>query len=364
MHLNYGGAEIGLLTTLKNIDRSRFDCTVLSIEKKGVLGHEIENLGLKVIYLDDNARLFNLRLLAKIVQVLDREKPHILHTSLFYANFFGRIAALLKRPSVIITEERSMYTEKKFYHVVCDRILSTFTDKIIVCSNSVLEFTIKQEKIRRGKFYLIYNSPDTERFDILETKEQLRKQYGFSNGHFIVGVVGSVIPKKGHMFLIEAAINLTKHLPELKILIVGDGDCKQSLLSLAEAAGLQEKVIFLGARKDVPALMKIMDVFVLPSLQEGFPRTLLEAMYVGLPVIATSISGIPEIVVSGENGLLIPPENSKAIEDSVLRFYKNTSFGYKLGYNARKTIQLRFMPQKYINRLESLYLELIGNAEE
>jgi len=363
-HLNYGGAEVGLLTTLKYINRSHFDCIVISIGKKGAIGEEIEKLGFKVIYLDDDARLFNVYLIIKIARILSREKPDILHTSIFYANFFGRLAALFKRPKAIITEERSMYTQKRFYHVFFDRILSTFTDKIIVCSNSVLEFTVKQEKIKKEKFCLIYNVPDTERFDIPETKEELRLKYNFSNGHFILGSVGSLIPKKGHRFLIEAAIELTKHIPELKIVIVGDGESKQTLSSLTEKADLQEKFIFTGARKDVPELMKIMDVFILPSLQEGFPRTLLEAMYIGLPIIATNISGIPEIIINGENGLLIPSKNSKAIEDSVLDIYRDINLRNRLGRNARKTIQSRFLLQNYVNRLEGLYLDLMGNIKE
>ena len=364
VHLNYGGAEVGLLTTLKNIDRNRFVCTILSIEKKGLIGLEIERLGFKVLYLDDSARLFNLRLIGKIIRILDKEKPDILHTSLFYANFFGRLAALFRRPSVVIIEERSMYTEKRFYHIFCDRILSTFTDKIIVCSNSVLEFTIKQEKIKKEKFYLIYNVPDTERFDISYTKRQVRAKYGFSNESFIIGMVGSVIPKKGHRFLIDAANKLSKQIPELKILVVGDGESKQALLSKVKAFGLQDKVIFLGVREDIPALMKIMDVFVLPSLQEGFPRTLLEAMYIELPVIATNISGIPEIVVNGENGLLIPPEDSKAIESCVSILYRDIALRNRLGHNAREAIQSNFMPKNYVDRIEGLYLKLTGNTEE
>ena len=166
VHLNYGGAEIGLLTTLKSLDKSRFDPIVVSIEKKGIVGEMIEKSGFKVIYLNDKARIFNIPLIPKIVRILRSEKPDILHTSLFYANFFGRIASLFKKPPIIVSEERSMYTEKKFYHVILDKILSVFTNKIIVCSKSVLDFTSKQEKIEKNKFHLIYNAVDQERFNI------------------------------------------------------------------------------------------------------------------------------------------------------------------------------------------------------
>lgn len=160
VNLNYGGAEFGLLRTLKNINKNEFDCSVVSIEKKSPIGEEIEHLGFQVIYLNSKARLFNLFLITKVVRILAYQRPDILHTCLFYANFFGRVASLFHKPPVIITEEHSMYIEKKFFHVILDKILSNLTDKIIVSSNSVLDFIVKQEGIKKDKFYLIYNAVD------------------------------------------------------------------------------------------------------------------------------------------------------------------------------------------------------------
>lgn len=359
VHLNYGGAEVGLFTTLKNINRDEFDCIIVSIEKKGAIGEEIEKIGFKVMYLNDNARLFNLALIGKIWGLLKEMNPDILHTSLFYANFLGRMAAFSARPKAIITEERSMYTEKRFYHVFIDKILSRFTDKIIVCSNSVLDFTVRQEGISRDKFYLIYNAIDAQRFDIKESKEQLRVKYGFSDSDFIVGSVGSVISKKGHIYLIKSAVDLNATIPNLKVVIIGDGADKDGLMRLSGALMLKDIIVFLGVRKDIPQLMKIMDVFVLPSLQEGFPRTLVEAMYTGLPVVASNLSGIPEIVTDGQNGFLAPPRDSIAIRDRISDLYNQPELRSKFKTNARRTVETGFMPDYHINRLEGLYRGLI-----
>lgn len=360
VHLDYGGAEVGLLTTLKNIDRSKFDCVIVSIEKKGAIGEEIEKLGFRVLYLDDRAGLSNISLIFKIIKILKAEKPDILHTSLFYANFFGRVAAIFKRVPIIITEERSMYTEKKFYHVIIDRLLSLFTDKIIACSNSVLDFTVKQEGIPREKFFLIYNAVDRERFNISESKEDLRAKLGFSKNDFVIGTVGSVIPKKGHINLIKAVLAIKDAAPSCKLLIIGDGEKREELSSFVKSAGLDGRVFFLGPRKDIPQLMKCMDIFVLPSLQEGFPRTLLEAMYSGLCVIASNISGIPELIDDGENGFLIHPGNINSIADKISEVYKNQDLREKIGLAAKKKIELYYKPEDYAKNLENLYLQLMG----
>ena len=360
-HLNYGGAELGLLTTLSNIHRKRFRCLIVCIEKKGPIGVEIEKLGFEVIYLNHKARLFNLLPLVKIIRIIHKYGPDILHSSLFYANFYSRIATLLKRTPIIITEERSMYYEKRLYHIWIDRILSRLTDKIVVCSRSVLEFTKQQEKIPEEKFYLIYNAVDEKRFAVHKTKTELRNKYGFLNNEFIVGTVGSVIPKKGHLFLIKAAESFCYQIPHCKVLIIGDGDSKEQLKNMAVVKRLSPFFTFINATKDIPELMKIMDIFVLPSLQEGFPRVLVEAMYMGLPVIASSISGIPEIVLDGETGILVPPGDSEYICQNVLTLYRNRDLAQKMAARARQQIEAKFTSRDYTNKLEGLYEELLSS---
>ncbi len=358
VHLNFGGAEVGLLTTLKNIDTKRFDCEVVSIEKKGAIGEEIEKLGFKVTYLDDDARLFNLSLIFKIKDILKKVNPDILHTSLFYANFFGRVAAIFHKPKAVITEERSMYTEKKFYHVLIDRVLAFFTDKIIVCSESVLNFTIKQEKIGPGKFYLIYNAVDAARFDIKKSKIDLRKELGLSQDDLVLGSVGSVIPKKNHRFLIESYAAISDKLKNSTLIFVGEGESKKELMELTYKLGIKDKVRFFGQRNDIPELMKAMDVFILPSLQEGFPRTLIEAMYTGIPSIATNISGIPEILKDGENGFLIEPGDTGLLTKRILELSMDRKLREKIGAEAKKTIESGYLPDGYAKKLEALYGEL------
>lgn len=355
--LVYGGAEIGLLRTLKTIDKGRFECCVVSIEKKGALAEEIEKLGVRVIYLNSQARLFNLTLIFKIARLLSRERPDILDCCLFYANFFGRAASLFCRPKVVIAEEHCVYGEKRFYHIMLDKFLSYFTDRIIACSDSVIDFTNRQEGIGKEKFYLLHNAVDAARFDIAESKEGLKAGYGFGSEDFIVGTVGTLIYRKGHKYLIEAASFIKRDIPRLKVLIIGSGPIKNELEGLAMRAGVKDNVVFMGSRQDIPGLMKVMDVFAFPSLEEGFPIAILEAMYLGLPVIASSISGIPEVITDAEDGFLVEPKNSRALADRILAVYRDRGLGGKIGFNARNRIAAKFLPGHYISGLQNLYLE-------
>ena len=362
VNLNYGGAETGLLRNLKNLNKDIYDPCVVSIEKRGTVGEKIEQLGIEVVYLNDKGRLFSPGLMIKIAKILEEKKPDILQTSLFYANFYGRIAAIFFKPKAVIIEEHSTYFEKKFYHILIDKLLSIFTDKIIACSKSVLYFTAKQEGIKKDKFFLIYNAVDEKRFNVPASKSDLRKKYGFSENDFIVGTVGMVIPIKGHRFIVEAASSLQNVIPGLKVLIIGDGEGKDALERSVRSGNLEKKVIFMGERQDVPELMKIMDIFVLPSLQEGFPMTILEAMYTGLPVIASDISGIPEIIENGENGLLIPPSDVSLLKEKIIALYNDVNLRARYGSNARKKIESGYLPEHYMFKLEGLYQSLLNNG--
>lgn len=363
VHLRYGGAEVGLLTTLKNIDRSRYDCSVVSIEPAGEIGRRIEKLGYEVIYLNSSATLFNIALIWRIAGIMRKKKPDILHASLFYANYFGRMAALFSRPGSIVTEERSMYTEKRFYHILIDRMLSAVTDSIIVCSNAVLEFTAIQERISKDKFRLIYNSVDSDAFNINDTRESVRGENGFSKDDFIIGTIGSLIPKKGHEFLVEAVARIQASTPNLKLMLVGDGSARGELEELVRSRGLNSRTVFLGWRSDIPRLMKSMDVFVLPSLQEGFPRTIVEAMYAGLPVIASRIGGIPEIVTDGQNGFLSEPGDAGSIAKNIESLSVDKRLRERLGANARAGIISSYLPVHYMSQLEALYGELAESSK-
>jgi L-malate glycosyltransferase len=361
VHLDYGGAERGLLTTLRFLDRSRFLAEVVSIEPKGRVGAEIEALGVPVTYLNRRAGIADMRIASGILRIMRRFKPDIIHSSLFYANLHARIAACAQPHTRVITEERSMYTEKRFYHVALDCLLSLRTDAVIVCSRAVLEFTRRQEHLPEKIFRLLYNAVDTPRFTPAMTLSDARAAAKLDPDAFIAGTVGTLIPKKNQSALLSAAAGARAHIPNLQVVIIGDGPLKNDLEKQATALGIRDIVKFPGAQQDLAPWYYSMDAFVLPSLQEGFPRTIVEAMYCGVPVIATRISGIPEIIEEGKNGFLVEAGGHSGIIESLRALFRNPSLRKEIGLRNQERIRAEFTPEQYIAKLQVIYTQLLGS---
>lgn len=356
-NLIVGGAEELRLTLLKHINRDKFDITVCNIENNGVIGEEIEKLGFSVINLNRRCVFWDIRIILDLYKLIKKKHYDIVQTSLFYANLHGRIAAYLAKTPVIISEEHSIY-EWKARHpifILADKILSKITNRIIACSNSVKEFTIKQEKIPADKFITIHNCIDINKFSIAATKEQLREHYGFSKDEKIVIIVGSLREQKGHKYLLEAFARVKEAIPESKLLIIGSGPEEYRLRNLSKKFNITNSVVFMGIRRDIPQLLKMSDLFVLPSLREGFGIVLLEAMVSGLAIVATAVDGILEVVVEGETGILVPPSDAKALADSIVTILSDEIKRIEFGVNAKKRVKSDFTPEKYIEKLTQLY---------
>lgn len=356
-NLIVGGAEELRLTLLKHIDRGKFDITVCNIENNGVIGEEIEKLGFTVMNLNRRCVIWDIRIILDLYKLIKKKHYDIVQTSLFYANLHGRIAAYLAKTPVIISEEHGIYGWKARHpiFIFADKILSKITNRIIACSNSVKEFTVKQEKIPTDKFITIHNCIDIDKFSITATKEQLREHYGFGKDEKIVIIVGSLRELKGHKYLLEAFKMVRKKISNVKLLIVGSGPLEGKLRNQSQLLNCEDSIVFMGLRRDIPQLLKMSDLFVLPSIEEGFGIVLLEAMVSGLAVIATKIDGIPEVVVNGITGILVSSEDSKILEHNIITLLQDTKLRTEYANNGREHVLRYFTPKSYIDKLEELY---------
>lgn len=363
--LGIGGAEQLLLTTLKYLNRDKFSLVVYCIGKNGKIANEIEALDIKVTPLNEKMCLWNLGAVFGLLKIFREEKPYIVHTHLFYANYFGRIAAVLARiPVVIITEHGAHSSFKKFYHHWIDFILSLFSNKIIAVSDSVRRYLIEHSLIFNRKIKVIYNAVDFDKFErrIGQSNRLLmRRKLGFDQADFLIGCVSKLSACKGQHFLIEALCEIKKSFPQIKLCMVGwdTGSFQEQLENLAEAKGVIENVSFLGGRDDIPEILGAFDLFVLPSLSEGFGLSLIEAMYTGLPVVATRRDGILEIIDDRRDGLLVPPADSGALAARVIELLNDSNAREALGRNAKEKVEKLFSPVDYINKLESCYEDLL-----
>lgn len=367
--LGIGGAEQLLLTTLKYLDRERFVAVVYCIGADGKMKKEIEALNVSVIALNKNMRFWNLSAVLNLMKVFRREKPHIVHTHLFYANYFGRIAAAITRVPVVVTTEHGTHGYfKKFYHHLADFLLAIFTYRIIAVSGAVKEYMQKNTFISESKISVIYNAVDFDRFKRIDEfdRNAIRRSLLSSDSGFVIGCVSNLAPWKGQFHLLRAFVKVRQALPGTKLCIIGRGtaDFKHRLESFAKENNISGDVRFLGERRDIPQMLKALDLFVFPSLTEGLGISLLEAMYMKLPVIAFATEGILEVVEDNKDGILVRRGDDQSLSEEIISLLKDSEKMKRMGLNARKKVEMFFSPEVYIKKLESFYADSINKNDK
>lgn len=357
--LGIGGAEELRLTILKYIDRQKYDIRLCCLVKKGEIAKEIENLGFRVDVVGTSERLFDIRSLFVLISYLKQNKFDIVQTCLPAPNLFGRLAALFAKVPYIIIEEHSYYERYNPYlgylFRTINKILSRYTYKIIACSDAVMQTIIKEEKIFEDTFLAIHNVIDTKKFIIDYSKKEARIKLGLNPDMPIIGFIASLAPRKGHIYLLQAMRIILNSYPETKLIIVGDGPLKKELETIRQQNQLHNSVKFLGVRRDIPLLLKAIDIFVSPAIKEAFGINLIEAMFMSLPCIATNVGGIPEVVIDGETGILVPPADSEALAKAIKKLLSNPELAKRYGKAGNRRVLENFTVDKYIRKLENLY---------
>jgi len=366
-NLDLGGAERQLVALAKGLDRSRFLPVIFCLTATGPLVADLEEAGIET-------RCFGLRglkvwrnpirvarCLLAFFDDLKKEKPEIVHGLLFHAYILGTFAAKLAGVPIVIASRRSLgrFKEKKWHYRLAERLANRMTDVIVANSEAVREDVIRQEKVEPSRVRVIYNGIDPSLYD-LPADPTLRASLGIPARAKVVGVVANLIHYKGHRFFLQACQEIKRKHQAVTFLLIGDGPLRRELEGLARELGLEKDVLFLGSRQDVPQLLALMDVVVLPSLEEGFPNAILEAMAAGKPVVATEVGGIPEAVVHGETGLLVPPKDPEALADAILRLLDDPQLALEMGRAGRDRVRKAFGLDRMVREMEGLYEELIA----
>jgi glycosyltransferase involved in cell wall biosynthesis len=200
---------------------------------------------------------------------------------------------------------------------------------------------------------------DLAKFEGACGKRAVRAVYGFRQNEFLIGTVGRLDPIKNQVCLIRALHGLMPQYPHVKLLIVGNGPCYRQLEKLTEQLGLSQQVILLGEQDDVPQLLRSMDVFILPSIAEGISNTILEAMAIGLPVIATHVGGNVELVLNGETGFLVPSQNILALREAIQVYLREPTKARQHGNTGQQRVIQHFSLSKMVATYDSMYSALI-----
>jgi glycosyltransferase involved in cell wall biosynthesis len=246
-------------------------------------------------------------------------------------------------------------------------MVSARQDLIIAISDHIARFTVSRGVRHPARVRRVYHGIEPPLTRALEREGQrIRAELGIEQDAFLVGNVGRLAPQKGQRHLIAAMPHLLERVPRAHAVIAGGGDLEGYLRELAEEVGVAPRVHVLGQRKDVPALMHAIDVFAMPSIWEGFGLVLLEAMAAGRPIVASRVATIPEVVLDGESGLLVPAGDPLALADALAQLANDRALASRLGESGRERLQRHFSVEKMVGDTELLYRELVeerGAAE-
>jgi glycosyltransferase involved in cell wall biosynthesis len=352
-----GGAEEMVLNLVKHLP-TRFEPVILCLNSAGPIGEEIRNTGVEFHVLGVTPGWRRPWELIDIERALASLRADIVHTFLLTASLYGRFAAMMARVPIIIGTEVNIYEQKTPRHSAVERWLMAKTDRVVVSAESVRDFYIEQVGADPGKIEVIYNAVDWQQLVATEDPEALRVQFGVPQGAPLAGIIARLTEQKAHAHLFEAMAK-TPGLEGLHLLVVGDGHLRGSLEALSASMRLADRVHFLGARRDLGNLLSAIDMFVMPSLWEGLPLSMVLAMGGGLPVVATRVAGIPEVVHDGETGLLVPPADPVRLGEAMARLVRDASLRARLGSAARARVLPRFGVDGYVASVTELYDRLL-----
>jgi sugar transferase (PEP-CTERM/EpsH1 system associated) len=342
--LDVGGQEKLLVELARHADTSRLEQTFVSLGHRGALAVDIEGCGATVIALGQPLGL-KLGLIGRLARLFRRVRPDVVHThdprSLFYATIAARLARV---PRVVHTRHgRDIDVTPRQSAMI--RYVSRLVDDFVCVSGDVASLSRAQE-IAPGRLRTIFNGIDQERFAFS----------GPTPGGPVIAVA-RLSPEKDVANLIRAAAIGAQRDPDLLLEVAGDGPCRVALERMVEELGLEERVSFLGVVRDIPGLLARSAIFVLPSRSEGISLTLLEAMAVGLPVVATWVGGTPEVVLDGQTGLLVPPSDPTALADAILRLRRDDETARLMGAAGRRRVECEFGIRRMVADYLDLYLQ-------
>jgi len=356
-----GGAQRQLVELARNLDRNLFDPIVLVYHDIPQLRSDLEERDIPVVLIPKSTKA-DFRFLMKLVSFFRTEKPDIIHSYLKTPNMWARIAGRLAGVRRIITSERNIDIQHSVIRMSIEKILHYFSNYIAVNAEAIKYILVNKLKIPEHKIKVIYNGVDTDRFckyDVEKVKN-IRASYGYGKEELVVTLPGRIEPQKNHMCLLQALYELRRY-NKIKVLFVGnevDGALKSELMRFVNANGLNGMVRFAGRQDDMVAVYNLSDAVVLPSLWEGFPNILLEAMSVGIPVIASDIADNRKIVIDGVNGFLFRSNDHIGLADILQKLVMGSNDQViGMGKIGREIVCNTYSLGKMVKAYEDLYLE-------
>ncbi len=354
-----GGAQEHLYNLVTRIDRERYDVSVVSLTSGSAI-RRLERTGIPVCVIDEPD---DERAIEAVAAHLAAVKADVVHNHMYRAEVVGTQAAWRlaargrRRPYVVSTVHSSRIRSDEDRSLL--RRLTPKIDQLIAVSKAIVR-KIEDEGRVGAPVALIYNGVDLQRYVDQEACCTLHEEYGIPEGAQIVGVVARLEPEKGHPTLLDAWPSVLARVPNAHLLIVGEGSRREALEGQAADLGITGHVTFTGRRDDIPSVTAALDVAVLPSYREAQGLSILEAMALSRPVVASNVGGIPEMIETGETGMLVPPHDASALGDAIARLLTDHPFADTLARAGHDLVYERFCVELMVRAIETIYDEAIA----
>jgi len=371
--LNIGGPAIHTILLTAGLNNEGFESTLVT----GVEGKYEGNMldlaaakGVEPIIIPQLRRNIDpvggFIALVKLYRLMRREKPHIVHTHTATAGLLGRLAAKLAGVPVILHNFHGHVLRGYFGPlrskalVWIERFLARLSDRIVTVSEGQRRELAGYGIAPLEKITVVHLGFELEALLVCQShRGELRHELGLTAENKLVGIVARLVPIKNHRLFLQAAQVVAKAMPQARFLVVGDGELREELEAYARDLGLDEKAFFTGWRRDLPRLYADLDVVALTSINEGTPVSLIEAMAAGVPVAATAVGGVPDVVVEGETGYLVEAGAVEGMAEAIIGLLRDSEKAREMGIAGREAVYPRFAAQTLIANIEGLYAELL-----
>ncbi len=356
------GAPRHLLSLIKNLNKKDF--TVSVILSQGPLADELKELKINTFLVPMKHRS-DMGAINRIQKLLRKYDPDILHVHGSRSGLLARMAAK-GLPIKVVYTEHTRTSQFRLGNPVLDwsqikagAMLDRWTTVNIAVSNAVKDFLIKSKITHPNKIKVIYNGISSKPNKYIDKDTiDIITQHGLKKRDIIIGTIGSLNIQKDTVTLVKAMPRVFKKLPTAKLVLVGSGPLKYMLQKVVKKLKIEDKVIFTGSVKDISSVLQLLTVFVLPSRSEAFGISILEAMRAKVPVIATKVGGIPEVITNNQNGILIDSGNHKVLASTIIRLLHDKKLQHKLIRNGVETIK-KFSITKMVNETSHLYKDIL-----
>lgn len=353
--LKIGGLQRVVVDLATNLNKDKFSVSVCVLREGGPLEKELSEADIEVIRMPPAMRPDYFRFW-KLANLMAEIRPHIVHTHNTEPLTDGVPAALLAGVPVKIHTDHARSFPDKMRYMFSEWALSHFVTQFVAVSEQTKADLVKYEKISPHKIRVVLNGINGASYDKPVDREQVKARLGIdaSRGP-IIGIAARLTWQKGLHDLLEATKLLQRDFPQLLVLIAGEGELWESLHSRSKELGIEANVSLLGRRSDVPEILQVLDVFVLPSLFEGLPLVVLEAMAASLPVVATDVGGVRQAVQDGITGLIVPPGSPPALSAAIRTILNSSDMRNEFARNARMTFLKAFSLTHMVKAYEAMY---------